>query len=191
MKLFQNLWMFSVVIFLFVNFRVRGANQWSPSSAAVADAQASAANQSDGLSSSLPKNKPEAFRKAFFVVSGWKISGKEGDDDTLSGSEKEGEVDSTFRGDQGEYELRMTSSLKNNPKSLKLATEPWCVSPGTFVVEETTEVTADEGEEKRTVVEVRSIKQFVDGGGDGERGGPEGMASSSGETKQTTLEIDI
>ena len=189
MMLFHNLWMVSVVVFLFVNFRVRGRNQWSPSAAAAFDVRASLTEQNGGLSSSLPNNKPEAFQKAFFVVSGWKINGMEEED--------KDDNDRSSSGDQKEYELRMTSSLKNNPKFLTLATEPWCVSPGTFVMEETTEVTAEEAEaaeevaekEKTTeiVVDVRSSssRQVGGGGRDEIREG-----TSAGETKET-LEIDI
>ena len=53
----------------------------------------------------------------------------------------------------------MTTSLRKNPKYLTLATEPWCLSPGTFVVPEEEKegkeaCSTNVGEEKEVVAEM-------------------------------------
>ena len=56
----------------------------------------------------------------------------------------------------------MTTSLKKNPKYITLATEPWCLSPGTFVmIDEETKVEKVEEKNSEEVVAVNGEDDLI------------------------------
>ena len=153
--LFQSVWSVVLVIFLFVNFRVRGDAQWTPTPLAAGartvdgvvvdvDVENAPSVGASQLSPRLPKDKNVAFKKAFFVASGRKREGGGGGSRSSSGS---GGGSGGIAVSEEDGVLRMTTSLRKNPKYITLATEPWCVSPGTFVVSELEK--GEEGGEQR------------------------------------------
>ena len=158
-SLAHNIWCLLVVVFLFVTFRVKGVERWSPrtlideqtAAAAAAAANESGADENEGdLENGLPLSKPEAFQKAFFVASGWERNvddvnvagaGNNGSGGVGSGSVGSGGVGSSLMhalhldsSSHTHRTIKMTTSLRKNPNCLTVATEPWKVSPGTIVM---------------------------------------------------------
>ena len=162
--LFQSVWLIVVVLFLFVNFRVRGVRSWAPRPLVAMGGGGGGGDieNNDGsneLSPRLPKNQKHAFNKAFFIVSGRSGGGtgggEEGGAEDGEGGHGSGLWTSLVAEGGAVEDFRMTTSLRKNPKYLTLATEPWCLSPGTFVVPEEKEgkeaCSTDVGEEKEVV----------------------------------------
>ena len=164
--LFQSLWLIVVVLFLFVNFRVRGVRSWAPRPLVAMGGGGGGGGgdieNNDGsneLSPRLPKNQKHAYNKAFFIVSGRGGGGEEGGEEGGGEGGAKGGEDGHGSGLWASMVgFRMTTSLRKNPKYLTLATEPWCLSPGTFVVPEEKEgkegkeaCSTNVGEEKEVV----------------------------------------
>ena len=123
-----NVWCFVVVIFLFINFRAYGAQKWIPRSL-IDETAAAASIQNSTVSGDvesrvdaavgLPKSKPEAFEKAVFMIY-----------------------------TEDHHEMKMTTHLRTNPRCLTLATEPWCVTPGTIIMD------MDNGGDREEIIHV-------------------------------------